>query len=98
MTLAIAAVALVSACYSPNQGRLAKTVQELVHTGMPTSTAEDQLSSHGFACSGQRPFTCSRIRQRVLPSSCVERVNLTPNDVTSAVDRVEIPAIACAGL
>ena len=84
------------ACYSPNQRRLEQKVHDLIHPGMPMLAAVAQLSSHGFICSGQHPVTCARIRQRLLPSSCVERVNLY-SDEASAVDRFDVPTIACAG-
>jgi hypothetical protein len=84
------------ACYSPNQRRLEKSVQDLIHPGMPMSTAVAELSSRGFTCSGQHPVTCARIRQRLLPSSCVERVNLESGEA-STVGRLDVPTIACAG-
>ena len=88
--------ALVS-CYSPNQQKLDKELQTLVHPGMAVSTAVDRLSSRGFACDGDHPLTCTRIRQRLLPSSCVERVNLEPGDRASTLTVVDVRPIACAG-
>ena len=85
-------------CYSPNHPALEKEVRNLVLEGMPVSTAVAHLSAHGFDCSGTHPITCTRIRQRLLPSSCVERVNLEPGDPTAALAHWDVPPIACAGL
>jgi hypothetical protein len=88
----------LSACYSPNQHMFERNVGKLVQVGMPVSMAMDRLSSRGFACNGNHPITCARLRQRLLPSSCVERVNLQPDDQESVLNRVDVPPIVCAGL
>ena len=88
----------LSACYSPNQRVFEQNVGELVQVGMPVSIAVDRLSNRGFACNGNHPVTCGRIRQRLLPSSCVERVNLQEDDRASVLTGVDIRPIVCAGL
>jgi hypothetical protein len=84
-------------CYSPNQAAFEKKVRTIVQPGMVVSDAIDKLSSNGFACSGDHPITCSRVRQRLLPSSCVERVNLEPGDRAAVLSTVDVRPIACAG-
>jgi hypothetical protein len=97
--LAVACLtAALAGCYSPNQKAFEKEVHTLVQPGMPVSAAVAQLTQRGFNCTGE-PITCSRIRQRLLPSSCVERVNLeATGQSSSALLSVEIRPIVCAGL
>jgi len=64
---------------------------------MPLAAAVESLRAEGFSCSAQNPVTCSRMRQRLLPSTCVERVNLYASSKTAAVDKIEVEPIACAG-
>jgi hypothetical protein len=87
-------------CYSPNHPALEKEVRSLVSVGMPVSTAVAHLTAHGFGCSGtpNGQITCARIRQRLLPSSCVERVNLESGNPAAALSRLDIPPIRCAGV
>jgi hypothetical protein len=88
---------VLAGCYSPNQPRLEREVLDLVQPGMSVSVAVADLSSHGFSCT-QTPVTCSRISQRLLPSSCVERVNLQLGPQGSAISTVDVRPIVCAGL
>jgi hypothetical protein len=94
---ALCYAALVS-CYSPNQQTLEKEVVTLASPGIAVSTAIDRLSSRGFACGGDHPLTCTRMRHRLLPSSCIERVNLEPADRSSNLKVVDVRPILCAGL
>lgn len=89
---------VLTSCYSPNQQKLEDDIRTLVYPGMAVSAAIAHLSSRGFACTGDHPVTCSRVRQRLLPSSCVERVSLEPSDPRSAVRVVDVHPIVCAGL
>ena len=86
----------LAGCYSPNQKAFEREVHTLVQPGMPVSAAVAHLTQRGFDCTGE-PITCSRIRQRLLPSSCIERVNLQAAGSTALLF-VDIPPIACAGL
>jgi hypothetical protein len=89
--------AALTSCYSQNQQRLDKEIRGLAYPGMTVPTAIDHLSSHGFACEGDHPLSCSRIRQRLLPSSCVERVNIDPAERAAVLTVVDVRPIACAG-
>jgi hypothetical protein len=88
---------ILAGCYSPNQPMLEKEVRNLVQPGMPVSVAVADLSSHGFSCT-EEPITCSRVRQRFLPSSCVERVNLQRVQPGPIIGTVDVRPIVCAGL
>ncbi len=97
MALGVFFSVTLSSCYVPNQHRLDNELRALVYPGMAVSTAIDRLSSRGFACEGDHPLTCARIRQRLLPSSCVERVELEPGDRASFLRVVDVRPIVCAG-
>jgi hypothetical protein len=49
-------------------------------------------------CSGTSPVDCSRLRQSLMPYSCVERVRLYSSGKPPVVDAIEVPKIACTGL
>lgn len=87
---------LLAACYTPDQSRLDDWVNQQVAVGMPLSVAISKLSRNGFECSGYNPVDCARTRQRILPSTCIERVRLS--HAASAVDRIDTSPIVCAGL
>ena len=93
----IACLALAS-CYTPDQARLSAFVNGRVEVGMPVSSAIDALTADGFACSGNMPTDCSRMKQRLLPSSCIERVRIYSEPNSHAVGRLDVPPIVCAGL
>ena len=86
----------LTSCYTPNQEALVETVHKRVTVGMPISQAISALSKDGFDCSGSVPVDCVRTRQRLLPSTCIERVRLQHKLWT--VDTIDIAPIACAGL
>ena len=86
----------LTSCYTPNQEALVETVHKRVTVGMPISQAISALSRDGFDCSGSVPVDCVRTRQRLLPSTCIERVRLQHKLWT--VDTIDIAPIACAGL
>ncbi len=44
------------------------------------------------------PLTCARIRQRLIPSSCVEKVRLQFSQDGAVVRGTEIQPVVCAGL
>ena len=71
-------------------------VHKRVTVGMPISEAISALSKDGFDCSGSDPVDCARTRQRLLPSTCIERVRLQHRLWT--VDTIDIAPIMCAGL
>ena len=96
----VGAIALmgVSGCYFANQPRLEHTVHAHMAVGMPLSAAIGNASALHFECSGTSPVDCTRLRQSLMPYSCVERVRLFYSGAPAVVDAIEIPKIACAGL
>lgn len=87
---------LLSACYSPNQPQFEDWVNHQIAVGIPLSVSISKLSEEGFECSGYNPVECVRTRQRILPSTCIERVRLS--HAGSTVDKIDISEIVCAGL
>jgi hypothetical protein len=98
IALAVTSLAALAACYTPNQTAFDASVHKQVEAGMPLATAVENLGRLKLTCSGDNPVTCDRIRQRLLPSSCIERVRLAVVLPSNIVKTVEIPSIACAGL
>ena len=87
----------LAACYAPDRQRLSAEVNGAVSAGMPLKAASEKLLAIGFDCSGGAPVSCARIRQRLLPSTCVERVNIYKNR-DDLVEGVDIPNIVCTGM
>ncbi len=87
----------LTACYTPDQSELEKEIRHLVSVGMPTSTATANLKADGFACSGDSPIFCGRTQQRLLPSSCAERVFLVSDKTTLMIVSFDVPPIPCTG-
>jgi hypothetical protein len=96
--LGVTSLAALAACYTPNQTAFDASVHKQVKAGMPLATAVENLGRLKLTCSGDNPVTCDRIRQRLLPSSCIERVRLAVVRPSNIVETVEIPPIGCAGL
>jgi len=75
-------------------------VAEEVSVEMPLITAKEHLAKAGFSCderSSSPEVTCTRDKESVLPYSCVQRVNLTPDSKRETVIAVTPKAIICAG-
>lgn len=85
-------------CYFVNQPRLERAVHAHLAVGMLLQTAVGNASTMKFKCSGTGPVDCSRLRQSLMPYSCVERIRLYSAGMPPVVDAIEIPKIACAGL
>jgi hypothetical protein len=88
----------LSGCYFRNQKSFERRVERAVSTGMPLHQAVTRLSDLRLTCTLVNPADCSRIRQSLMPYSCVERVRLYWSGEAQQVTRIEIPEIACAGL
>ena len=85
-------------CYTPNQRTFENLVHQRVSVGMPVATAVSNLLAIHMQCSGAGPITCDRIRQRLLPSSCLERVVLGNSPAGSLLSKIwKIRSIICAG-
>jgi hypothetical protein len=80
-----------------NQPAFESSINSRVFVGMPLTIATGNLKTLGLKCSEGNPVDCSRIRQRLWPSSCIERVILTVSN-THTVERMDIRPIMCAGL
>src|SRR5271170_4303448 len=88
----------LAGCYSPNQAAFESSVHKHVHTGMPLEAAVLNLRQMKLKCSGTDVITCDRLRQRLLLSSCIERVHLEVAQTSPVVEAVKIDPIICAGL
>ena len=88
----------ITGCYFVNQPRFERTVHAHIALGMPLELAVSNASAMHMKCSGDSPVDCSRLRQSLMPYSCVERVRLYSSGAPSVVDVIDIPKIACAGL
>jgi hypothetical protein len=89
---------VLSGCYTVDQPKFEQYVNGRVSAGMSLSEAEALLSQEGFACEGHSAapaVACTRIRQSLLPYSCVEKALLESSQ--GKVTAVEVPKIACAG-
>jgi hypothetical protein len=95
--LAIGVTAGLSGCYFANQPAFESSVGKHVSIGMPLTTATENLGALGLSCDGGNPVDCSRVRRRLWPSSCIERVKLTISN-SYAVEAVDIRPILCTGL
>jgi hypothetical protein len=95
--LALSVTTSLTGCYFVNQPGFESTVNKRVSVGMPLTTATKNLDALGLSCDGDNPVDCSRVRQRLWPSSCIERVKLTISN-SYAVEAVDIRPIVCAGL
>lgn len=80
-----------------NQRAFEHRVLNEVAVGMPVKDAIARLSTMRLDCSRGNPADCSRIRQSLMPYSCIERVRVSWTDQTQGVSNIEIPKIACAG-
>jgi hypothetical protein len=96
--LLISGVASIAGCYVPNQAAFESSVHKHVQAGMPLEAAVSNLGQMKMKCSGAHVVTCDRLRQRLLPSSCVERVHLEVAQTSPVVEAVEVDPIICAGL
>jgi len=91
-------VSMLTGCYSPNQSAFEAKVQKQVEPGMPLVEAVSNLGRLKLGCRGDNPVVCDRFRQRLLPSTCVERVRLKVSRPNDKVESVEVDPIICAGL
>ena len=94
-------IAQLAGCYTLNQERFAAYIAETVQPGVPLAQAMERLSAAGFSCdprASSPAISCTRIRQSLLPYTCVERVNLVPNKEMTVVGFVAVPQVVCAGL
>jgi hypothetical protein len=90
-------ISCLSACYFVNQPAFESSVNRRVFDGMPLATAKENLRRLGLTCNEGTPVDCSRLRQRLWPSSCIERVQLTVSK-SHEVEHVDIRPILCVGL
>ena len=96
--LACGAAALLSGCYTVDQARYAASMQALLPEGVAASEAVRRLQANGFNCYGLSAApTCAKTRQRLLPSTCIESVNLVVAPGTDVLESVEVRPIVCAG-
>jgi len=95
----LVAFAGLCGCVGVNQDFFAAHMHALVRPGMPTADAVAALQGRGFSCDSRvaaPAISCTKERQSLLPSTCIERVNLLV--ATSTVTGIEVPQVMCAGL
>jgi hypothetical protein len=95
---ALTGAALLSGCYFVNQPKFEASINRRVSVGMPLQAAVAALGERKMHCNGENPVDCSRLRQSLMPYSCVERVRLYSSGSDRLVTEIQIPRIACAGL
>jgi hypothetical protein len=91
-------MAALGGCYFANHARLERTAHAHVAVGMPLAAAISNASAISFKCNSATPVSCTRLRQSLLPYSCVERIKLYSYGTPAVVDAIVVPKIACAGL
>lgn len=96
--LLISGLTCIAGCYFPNQAAFESSVHKHVQAGMPLEAAVSNLRQMKMKCSGDNVVTCDRLRQRLLPSSCIERVHLEVAQPNPVVEAVKVDPIICAGL
>jgi hypothetical protein len=92
--------ACLSGCYTVDNERFVSHVHALVSPGMKVADAAHRLEADGFTCDARSmagALTCTKTRQRLLPSTCIERVNVAPPDPAAKAERIDIEPIVCAG-
>jgi len=85
-------------CYRANQTRFEQSVHGQVSVGMPLQTAVTNVGKLKLECTGVNPLYCTRIRDGLMPYSCLERVVLHWSDPDRTLSAVDIPPIACTSL
>jgi hypothetical protein len=93
----VVGIACLGACYFVNQPAFESSIKKKVSIGMPMATATKNLKAIGLTCNEGNPADCSRVRQRLWPSSCIERVNISVSN-NNTVEQLDIRPILCAGL
>ena len=91
----------LTGCYTVNNERFLARVGLIVQPGISMVAAVRVLEGDGFECGPTLPGaskTCSKMRQRLIPSTWIERVNLLVAGDQATVARVDVPQIVCAGL
>jgi hypothetical protein len=76
-------------------------VAKSVSPGMPFVTGIKHLVKVGFTCDdrGSAPaITCTRMRQNILPYTCIQRVDLKTDSDRKTIVEVTPEPIVCAGL
>jgi hypothetical protein len=89
----------LSGCYFVNQPAFESSVNKRVSIGMPLTTATKNLRVLGLSCDAGDPVDCSRVRQRLWPPSCVERVKLIiSNSYAASAKGSGRPKVASGGV
>ena len=74
---------------------------EIVFPNMPLLKAKERLAKAGFACDERSyapEISCTRVRNNISLSSCVQRVNLTTDTEQQTVLAVKPKEIVCTGM
>ena len=98
--LLMGALALcLAGCYTVDQSRLGHFVTQTVQPGMPMEQALVRLQTEGFYCNvgdGGGVTVCTRSQDRLLRSSCIERVDLVRSaSAAKTVGAIDVLEIKC---
>ena len=99
-TLLISILALsLAGCYTVDQTRLTRYVNDTLTPGMPLDQALVRMNVEEFNCDAASmapAITCTRV-QLHLPHKCLERVNLSARAVGSSkiLATVEVVPVVC---
>jgi len=98
--LVLMLAAQLAGCYTVDQTRLGNFVTQTVQPGMPMDQALVRMQAEGFFCDagnasiGSAVTVCTRSQDRLLRSSCIERIDLVRSTAAartvSAIDVLEI--------
>jgi hypothetical protein len=96
--LMLALALQLAGCAAPDQSRLGHFVTQTVHPGMPMDQALVRMQAEGFHCNAgagaDAVILCTRSQDRLLRSSCIERVDLvhsaTAAKTLGAIDILEV--------
>ncbi len=98
LVVACGVASVLTGCYTVDQERFATSVRTLLPQGVTAGEAVRRLRADGFDCDGPPTApTCAKTRQRLLPSTCIERVDLAVVPGTDALESVVVKPIVCAG-
>jgi hypothetical protein len=91
-------LAQLAGCYTVDQSRLGNFVTQTVQPGMPMDQALVRMQAEGFFCdaTGGAVTVCTRSQDRLLRSSCIERVDLVRGASTAkTVGAIDVLEVKC---
>jgi hypothetical protein len=97
--LMLALALQLAGCYTVNQTQFGNFVTQTVQPGMPYDQALVRMQTEGFFCSvgsSNAITVCTRNQDRLLRSSCVERVDLVRSATsTGTIGAIDVMEVKC---